>query len=159
MAVKHYVDEIPSTKGRTYRISINGDNSTITDTTTYEQMGTTFGAADVNSTCVLECNYSKSGTVHRLTTDNKTSENIKFYATSSFTRGDIFTFNGVTVTAQTTDGQALGTNFFVAGTVVECFKKGDVLYFGSSSRTIVDDSTGASYRLGIENGLLYIEED
>lgn len=159
MAVKHYVDEIPSSKGRTYRININGDNSTITDTTTYERVGTTFGAADVHSTCVLECNYEKSGTVHKLTTYNTTSENIKFYATSSFTRGDTFAFNGVTVTAKTLDGQALGTNFFVAGTIVECFKKDGVLYFESSSRAIVDDSTGASYRLGIDNGLLYIEED
>ena len=84
MAVKHYVDEIPSTGGRTYRINIDGDRSTITDTTTYEQEGTAFGAADVNSTCVLECNYSKSGTVHNLTTENTSSENIKFFATSAF---------------------------------------------------------------------------
>ena len=159
MAVKHYVDEIPSNGGRTYRINIDGDKSTITDTTTYEQAGTAFGAGDVNSTCVLECNYSKSGTVHHLTTPNQSSENIKFFATSAFTRGDTFTFNGVAVTARTTDGRGLDTNFFIANTIVDCYRKGNVLYFGSSGTSIVDDSTGVAYHLGIDNGLMYIEED
>ena len=159
MAIKHYVDEIPSTDVRTYRIEINGDKSTITDTTTYEQVGTTFGAADVNSTCVLECNYSKIGTVHTLTTENTSSENIKFFATSAFTKGDTFRFNGVIVTARTTDGKELDTNFFVANTIVECFRKDKILYFGNSGQSIVDDSTGISYHLGMDNGQMYIEED
>ena len=159
MAVKHYVDEIPSSEGRKYRIEINGDKSTITDTTTYEREGTTFGAADVNSTCVLECNYSKSGTVHNLTTENTSSENIKFFATSAFKKGDTFTFNGQTVTARTLNGSALDTNFFIANTIVECFRKDNVLYFGGRSTSIVDDTTGALYRFSVENGLLYIEED
>ena len=159
MAVKHYVDEIPSADGRTYRININGDKSTITDTTLYEQPGTTFGAGDVNSTCLLECNYSKSGTVHNLTTENISSENIKFFATSAFTSGDTFTFNGNIVTARTSDGKSLTTNFFIANTIVECFKKGNVLYFGSSGQSITDDTTKVSYHFGIDNGLLYIEED
>ena len=157
MAVKHYVDEIPPSTGRTY--SINGTKSTITDTTVYAQVGSGFGAADVNSTCVLECNYAKSGTVHKLTTDNTASENIKFYATSAFTRGDKFTFNGVAVTAQTTDGQILGTNFFVANTLVECRKRGNVLYFASASKAIADDTNTSAYRIGVENGIMYIEED
>ena len=159
MAVKHYVDEIPSQDTRTYRIDINGDRSTITDTTVYEQRGSTFGAADVNSTCVLECNYAKSGTAHRLTTENVSSENIKFYATSNFNGGDTFTFNGVAVTAQTTDGLPLGANFFVANTVVECRKRGNTLYFASASKAIADDSTSSVYRIGIEDGIMYIEED
>lgn len=159
MAVKHYVDEIPSTDVRTYRININGDKSTITDTTEYEQVGTPFGAADVNGVCVLDCNYSKSGKVHQLTTPNISSENVKFFATSAFTIGDTFTFNGQPMTAQTTDGKELGTNFFVANTIVACFRKGDVLYFSSSSKSIVDDATGALYHFGMDNGLLYIEED
>lgn len=159
MAVKHYVDEIPATNERTYRINLNGDQSTITDTTRYEQVGTAFGAADVNSTCVLECNYNKSGKVHNLTTQNTSSENVKFFATSAFTRGDTFTFNGVAVTARTTDGKELGTNFFVANTVVECFRKDGILYFGGSCKSIVDDTTKVSYHFGIDNGLLYIEED
>ena len=159
MAVKHYVDEIPPLTGRTYLIEVDGNNSKITDTTVYEQVGSGFGASDVNSTCVLECNYSKSGTVHKLTTENTSSENIKFFATSAFVKGDTFTFNGVSVIAQTMDGKELDSNFFVANTIVECFRKNGKLYFGSSGKSIVDDSTGASYHFGIDNGLLYIEED
>ena len=159
MAVKHYLDEIPSSGSRTYRITINGDKSTIEDTTTYEQNGSGFGAGDVNCACLLECNYSKSGTVHRLTTPNTRSENIKFFATSAFTRGDTFTFNGNIVTARTTDGKALNTNFFIANTIVECFRKDNILYFGTSGKSIVDDTTGLSYHLGMDNGQMYIEED
>lgn len=159
MAVKHYVDEIPPSTGRTYYIGVNGGNSKITDTTVYEQVGSGFGASDVNSTCVLECEYAKVGTVHKLTTPNTGSENVKFYATSAFTKGDTFTFNGVTVTARTTDGKELDTNFFTANTVVECLRKDGMLYFGNSGKSIVDDTTGVSYRFGIDNGLPYIEED
>ena len=159
MAVKHYVDEIPPSTGRTYAITVDGSNSKITDTTVYEQIGSGFGSGDVNSTCVLECNYAKVGTVHQLTTLNSSSENVKFYATSVFTKGDTFTFNGVPVTARTTDGKELNTNFFVANTMVECFRKDGILYFGNSGKSITDDRTGESYHFGIENGLLYIEED
>ena len=159
MAVKHYVDEIPPSTGRTYLITVNGNNSKIKDTTVYEQVGSGFGAGDVNSTCVLECNYAKVGTIHKLTTENTSSENVKFYATSAFTKGDTFTFNGVAVTARTTDGKELDSNFFTANTVVECFRKDGTLYFGNSGKSIVDDSTGVSYHFGIDNGLLYIEED
>ena len=157
MAVKKYVDEIPPSTGRTYEI--NGTKSTIKDTTVYEQEGTGFGAADVNSTCVLECNYTKSSTVHKLTTENTTSENIKFFATSGYVRGDTFTFNGAIVTAKTTNGEMLGTNFFVANTIVECRKRGNVLYFASASKSIPDDNSTSAYRIGIENGIMYIEEE
>lgn len=159
MAVKHYVDEIPPSEGRTYQITTDGSSSKITDVTNYQQIGTGFGASDVNSTCILECNYEKSGTVHKLTTDNTASENIKFYTTSAFTRGDTFTFNGVAVTAMTTDGKTLGTNFFVANTVVECHKYGNALYFASANKAIVDDANTSAYRIGVENGIMYIEED
>ena len=159
MAVKHYVDEIPPSTGRTYYIGIDGSNSKITDTTQYVQVGSGFGASDVNSTCVLECEYTKVGTVHKLTTENAGSENVKFYATSAFTKGDSFTFNGVAVIARTTDGKELDTNFFTANTVVECFRKDSILYFVNSSKSIVDDSTGVSYHFGIDNGMLYIAED
>lgn len=159
MAVKHYVDEIPPAEGRTYIITTNGNRSTIKDTTVYEQVGSGFGASDVNCACVLECNYSKSGTVHRLTTDNTRSENIKFFATSAFTKGDTFTFNGSPMTARTSDGKELNTNFFVANTIVECFRRDNVLFFGSPGSSIVDGVTGASYHFGIDNGLMYIEED
>lgn len=159
MAVKHYVDEIPPSTGRKYLIETDGNISKITDVTEYERIGTGFGAVDVNVTCLLECNYAKVGTVHRLTTENTLSENIKFFATAAFRSGDTFTFNGTAVTAQTTNGQAMGTNFFVANTLVECRKRGNVLYFTSSSNFIVDEATGVAYRLGIENGMMFIEED
>lgn len=159
MALKHYVDEIPPSTGRTYYIGVNGNNSKITDTTVYDQVGSGFGASDVNSTCVLECEYAKVGTVHKLTTPNTSSENVKFFATSAFVKGDSFTFNGVSIIARTTDGKELDTNFFVTNTVVECFRKDGVLYFGNSSKSITDDTTKESYHFGIDNGLLYIEED
>lgn len=159
MAVKHYVDEIPKTDDRVYVITTTDGKSTIKDVTEYEQMGSSFGASDVNTSCVLECNYSKSGTVHSLSTENTRSENIKFFATSAFERGDTFKFNGIDVVARTTDGKALSTNFFIANTIVDCFRKDDTLYFGSSGKTIVDDSTGVSYRFGMDNGQMYIEED
>lgn len=159
MAVKHYVDEIPPSTGRVYRIETNGNTSTIIDETEYQQKGTPFGANDVNCACILECYYAKNGTVHALTTNNIESENIKFFATADFNRGDTFTFNGTPVVAQTTDGQTLGTNFFKANSIVECRKKGNVLYFASSNKSIVDDKTGTAFRLGIENGIMYIEEE
>ena len=158
MAVKHYVDEIPPSTGRVYRVETDGSTSKITDVTDYQQVGTGFGANDVNVACVLECNYAKSGTVHNLTTENTASENIKFFATAAFNKGDTFTFNGATVIAQTTDGQALCKNFFRANTIVECNRRGNVLYFGSSNRSIADDTNGKAYYIGIENGNMYIEE-
>lgn len=158
MGLKHYLDEIPPSTGRKYLIETDGDISKITDITEYEQVGTAFGANDVNRGCVLECNYRKYRDVHELTTENIESENIKFFATSGFEKGDTFTFNGVPVTAQTTDGQALGSKFFVSNTLVECRRKGDALYFTSASNNLIDDATSIPYRIGIDNGRLYIEE-
>ena len=158
MAVKHYVDDIPPSTGRVYKIETDGSMSKITDITEYEQTGTTFGAADVNTGCVLECNYAYQDHIHKLTTANVSSENIKFFATSAFFKGDTFTFNDLPMTAQTTDGMQLGTNFFAANTVVECRRRGNVLYFVSAASSVTDDITGMTYRIGVENGMLYIEE-
>ena len=164
MAVKHYVDEIPPSTGRLYRIEsktgiFDQSRSTIEDVTQYVQVGTPFGANDVNCTCVLECYYAKNGRVHELTTQNIESENIKFFATADFESGDTFTFCGNAVAAQTTDGRALGTNFFKANTMVECRRRGNTLYFAGSNKSITDDITGIAYHFGIENGKMYIEED
>ena len=157
MAVKHYVDEIPPSTGRVYKITPDGDKSRIEDVTNYEQEGTGFGANDVNCACVLECNYAKNGAVHQLTTKNISSENIKFFATADYNKGDTFTFNGTAVAVQTTDGQALYNKFFKANTMVDCFKRGNTLYF-ASSKSVIDDNIGTAYRLGVENGCMYIEE-
>lgn len=162
MAVKHYVDEIPPSTGRVYQIINNGNTAKINDVTDYQQIGTGFGASDVNSACVLECNYEKVGTVHKLSTENTASENIKFFATADFNEGDTFTFNDTEVTARTISGQALGEEHFKANTVVKCSKRGNILYFeGSSgkSSSIIDDTTGEAYRLGVENGNLYLENE
>lgn len=158
MAVKHYVDEIPPSTGRVYQIETDGSSSKITDITNYQQAGTPFGANDVNCACVLECNYAKSGTVHKLTTENTESENIKFFATADFNKGDTFLFNGVPFVAQTSNGQPLGALFFRANTIVDCFRKGNTLYFRSSGAFVGDDNTGVPYRFGMENGSMYIEE-
>lgn len=157
MAVKHYVDEIPPSGGRTYKI--NGVASTVEDVTAYQQEGSGFGAADVNAACVLECNYTKNGRVHELTTQNTTTENLKFYATAAYNRGDTFTLNGTAITAKTLNGEALDTNFFKANSMVECFLRNGTLFFMGQSRSIVDDENGGAYHFGLENGYLYIEED
>lgn len=157
MAVKHYKDEIPPSGGRTYKV--NGVVSTIEDTTAYQQEGSGFGAADVNAVCVLECNYTKNGTVHALSTQNIATENLKFYATAAYNRGDTFTLNGTSITAKTLNGEALDTNFFKANSMVECFLRNGTLFFMSQSRSIVDDEDGNAYHFGLENGYLYIEED
>jgi hypothetical protein len=158
LAVKHYVDDIPPSTGRVYQIETDGNTSKITDVTEYQQVGTSFSANDVNCTCVLECNYSKSGTVHELTTENIESENIKFFTTADFNKGDTFTFNGTPVAAQTTDGLLLGASFFKANAIVSCLKKGNTLYFASSNRSVADDVNDKAYYFGIENGTIYIEE-
>lgn len=158
MAIKHYVDEIPPSTGREYEINTNGTKSTIKDVTNYEQIGSGFGAADVNATCILECNHVKDGNVHYLTTDNVNTENIKFYAKADFVKGDTFKFNGETVVAKTTDGRGLEQHFFVAYTVVECKKRGKVLYFQGKCNLLEDDSTHAGYYVGVLNGVMYIEE-
>jgi hypothetical protein len=160
LAVKHYVDEIPPQSGRVYQIVTNGTTSTITDVTVYQQEGAGFGSSDVNAACVLECNYAKSGTVHQLTTQNSTSENIKFFATAAYNRGDTFTFNGTAVEAKTVDGAALDTNFFKANTLVVCLLKESVLYFPSQSKALVDDNDATNvFRIGLADGMLYVEDD
>ena len=156
MAVKHYVDEIPPSTGREYEI--NGTKSTIKDVTKYDQVGSGFGAADVNATCILECNHTKDGTVHLLTTDNVNSENIKFYATADFLKGDTFKFNGTTVKAIATDGRTLDPYYFVANTVVEFKKRVKNLYFQGKCDMLVDEVTKSAYFIGAEDGVMFIEE-
>lgn len=158
MAIKHYVDEIPPSTGRVYRIETDGNVSKIIDETEYQQVGTGFGAMDVNKGCVLECDYRYSFDVHYLTTANTTSENIKFFATHRFDKGDTFEFNGTPMVAQTMDGHSLKDGFFAENSIVECIRRDNVLYFTSGSNNITDDVTSVPYRIGIDNGKLYIEE-
>lgn len=129
MSVKQFVDEIPPETGRKYNITTQDGESTIEDITIYEQEGTRFGSADVNATCILECNHTKSDTVHALTTQNTTTENLKFIATADYVHGDTFTLNGTAITARMPDGNALSDGFFKMGAVVFGFVRGTNIYF------------------------------
>lgn len=130
MSVKHYVDEVAPASGRVYLIEDAGDGkSTITDVTDYTQAGTPFGASDVQDTCILECNYAKSGTIHQLTTDNTLTANIRFKATARFNGGDAITLNGTTMTAKLCNGSDLPDGCFVENSVVTCYKDGNNLWF------------------------------
>lgn len=159
--IKKYQDEIPPVSGRVYGIeSMDGDLSRIIDATQYLQAGVEFKAEDICATCLLECAYAHDGKVHALTTPNNSAENIKFYATSPYKRGDTFTFNGTPMVAITMDGYALDSNFFKAGCMVECRVRNGVLFFNSRSTAITDDTDpSASFRFGFENGHAYIEDD
>ena len=141
MSVKHFVDEIPPETGRKYNITTVGGESTIEDLTVYEQVGTKFGSADVNAACILECNHAKAGTVHALTTENTTTENLKFTAVADFVQGDTFTLNGIVMNALMPDGNALSGDFFKTGAVVFGFVSGANIYFvgggGSNSQAII----------------------
>lgn len=141
MSVKHYVDEIPPEDGRKYNITTEGGESTIEDITVYEQEGTKFGSADVNAACILECNHAKSGTVHALTTENTTTENLKFTAVADYVQGDTFTLNGTAMTALMPDGNSLSGDFFKTGAVVFGFVSGTKIYFvgggGSNTQVII----------------------
>lgn len=159
MAVKHYVDEIPPSSGRVYQITTNGSTSSIVDVTAYQQEGSGFGASDVNATCVLECTYVKNNNTHQLITQNTTSENIKFFATTDYKRGDKFTFNGVAVDAKTVDGFALDNGFFKANSIVQCNMRNGVLYFMGRSRAVVDDTDPTNqFQIGMADGLVYLDD-
>lgn len=162
MASKHYMDDIVPADGRTYQIMpiTGGDTCKIVDVTQYEQVGTEFHKGDVNAVCLLEADHSKAGTIHALTTPNTDTENIKFRATADFHKGDSFTLNGTAMDIATISGRPLESGYFKTGAMVHCLLSRGTLYFeGSKAPVIVDDTTGALYTLGINNGKLYIKED
>lgn len=160
--VKKYQDEIVPQGGRVYQIEDipNGDTCHILDVTEYTQVGAEFHAADVNAACLLEANHQKVNTVHQITTPNTATENIKFIATAAYARGDTFTLNGVELTAKMLNGKPLADGHFGQGAMVTCLLANNVLWFeGGCGAVLVDDTTGVAYRLGINNGKLYIKED
>lgn len=117
MAYKHYVDQVAPETGRTY--DINGTASTIRDTTQYEVVGSDFGSLDIQDVGVLEAQYSKSGTVHRLVTENTASIQMRFKPTAVYNAGDTFTVNGTVFTVRSTMGAVtLPANFFTNGSLV-----------------------------------------
>lgn len=159
--VKKYQDEIPPVTGRVYAIEPipDGDLSRIIDATQYEQAGVEFKAADVCAACVLECNYAYANGNHALTHPNNGVENIKFHATHTYQSGEIFSLNGVTMTALTSDGMPIENGFFTADSIVYCIASNGVLYFTGRSRNLTDDAdANSAYRIGFENGLPYVED-
>ncbi len=70
-----------------------------------------------------------TGTVHALTKASHAGANILFTADAAFADGDTFTVDGVAVTAQTQDGEALADGYFASGAVVSCFLSGTTLNF------------------------------
>lgn len=108
---------------------------------------------------ITDCEYSKNGTVHALVTDNTSAENIKFFATASYQRGDSFTLNGNAVEVKTLDGQSPDTGYFRENVMVYGMLKDSVLYFTGRSDVIADDTDVQSrFKIGIENGYLYMED-
>lgn len=120
MAYTKWQDEVAPSTGRVYNIDTSA--GTITDITAYEQQGTQFGAAAVQDIGILEANYTKSGTVHQLTTENTDSIQMRFTATAAFNAGDSFTVNGTAFSVRTTNGVVtLPSNWFVANSIVMFF--------------------------------------
>ena len=71
--------------------------------------------------------HSKSGAVHTLTGTG--GNNIKFTATGGYSEGDTFSVDTVACTCQTADGRPLADGCFVSGSVVICYRNGNVLNF------------------------------
>lgn len=149
MAQKAYVDAVAPSGGRRYSIVAAGDNqSTITDVTDYEVSGSSFGASDIMSVCLLPFDHARSGTIHQLTSPNTSAQNIKFTATADYMAGDTFSVNGSNVTAVTLGGSDLAAGCFTSGAVVNCFLSGTTLYFSDSMGEIDATTLGgqpASY--------------
>lgn len=115
--------------------------------------------ASIQKIRITDCEYSKRGTVHALVTDNPSVENIKFFATASYQRGDSFTLNGNAVSVKTLDGQSPDTGYFRENVMVYGMLKDSVLYFTGRSDVISDDTDVRSrFKIGIENGYLYMED-
>ena len=130
MAVRHYVDEVAPSGGRVYEITdASGGGKHITDVTEYVTEGTAWGAGDVQDNCLLECNYSKTGTIHALTTENTLSVNLRFTATAVWNEGDALTLTGTTMTCKLKNGDSLPGGAWESGAVVTCYKAGNTLYF------------------------------
>lgn len=128
MAVKHYVDEVVPEDGRVYDIADVGEHKSITDVTAYPQVGSSFGAADIEAACVLEAEHLKVGNEHRITIPNGDAENVKFIATADFAAGDTVTWNGDPMTVLTQAGEEPEAGLFKQGIPAECRREGSTLY-------------------------------
>ena len=89
------------------------------------------------------CRYAhaKSKTVHQLT-GPANAKGISFAAAVDFSGGDTFTVNGVAATARTLSGDPLWAGYFKKGSVVVCYKEGNVLTFsGGGGLSSADQKT------------------
>lgn len=69
----------------------------------------------------------KSDTVHSITRVTPDSTFFSFTATSDFNAGDVFTVDGIQVTAKTPTGEALGTGAYVINSQVLCVLVGTLM--------------------------------
>lgn len=140
MAYKYYKDEVVPSTGRKYTIDNNDDGTKkITDVTSYTVTGSTFGAADINAICTLECNYEYVSGTHKLTTQNTSSEILKFKATTAHAQGETVTFNGTAMTLKGMDGADITENAWGENSLIIAHKVGNTLYL--SSRMWVSGTT------------------
>lgn len=94
--------------------SVNSDNATLATTATTANNGENLYTE------------TKVGTVHNLVGIGNQG---RFIATTNFEEGDTFTVNGVNYNVVTNNGEALPSNFFVAGGGIRFFLAGGNIYF------------------------------
>lgn len=80
-------------------------NPLVVDNPNYEAIDTAMHNNALNS--ITTATEIKSGSVHAITRVNKESAVMRFIASSDWSVGDAITVDGVSVTARTTDGEAL----------------------------------------------------
>lgn len=136
MASKKFQDGIPPVStGVRYQLTTHSNNTTTVDNVTaWDQEPSELMASDLIAGMVLECEHSKSGTVHTLENPNANLAAIRFKATADYTSGDSFVVNGTAIITLN------GTPAFVTGETVLAFLDGTTLNFKSSSTlTFIDD--------------------
>lgn len=117
--ITHYAEEVVFKSGGTFTGALNaptaaeGTNTTQVATTAFVQTAVKKGAT-------VTMTHAKSGTVHALTgLSGRTGlVPVMFKATAAFAEGDTFTVDGTTYAAQTSDGNALESDYWVSGACV-----------------------------------------
>lgn len=114
-------------------------NPLTVDRPNYEKIDDQMHKNQINS--VVEASELKSGTVHAITCLTENAVFFRFTATSDFTAGDTFTFNGTTVSAVLPDGSGLQTGAFKINGTVLCSIIGTLLtVYSYTTSGIASDS-------------------
>lgn len=100
-------------------------NPLTVDRPNYEKIDDQMHKNQINS--VVEATELKSGNVHAITCLTEGAVFFRFTATSDFTTGDTFTFNGTPVSAVLPDGSGLQTGAFKINGTVLCSVIGSLL--------------------------------